>query len=144
MNPPFPPDPAPARDEDPRPSPGRSKPSSLPHDSQNLPAVTPLVDKNQIRHFVTQIKSAEQQIGEHIIAALQDDKTVAVLTAVVMDPSGGQRIVSAALDPEMLQEVQRILQKAEQERDEEIPCVGFHCLLRHRQEEQEQGDDSAT
>ena len=112
----------------------------LPHDSHDLPAVTPDVDSGQIKHFVTQIKSAEHQIGEHILTSLQDPATVAVLTAVVVGPDGGQRIVSAALDPALLHEVQKLLKEAESERDEEIPCVGFHCLLRKKQDP----DDSTS
>ena len=117
---------------------GDSKPSSdgpgLPHDANDLPAVTNRVDTNQIKQFATQIKSAEQQIGEHILIALQDPETVAVLTAVVVGNDGTQSIVSAALDPQILEEVQRLLHDAENQRDEEIPCVGFHCLLKRKDE----------
>ncbi len=117
---------------------GGSEPSSdgpgLPHDANDLPAVTNRVDANQIKQFVTQIKSAERQIGEHILTALQDPETVAVLTAVVAGTDGTQSIVSAALDPRILKEVQRLLRDAENQRDEEIPCVGFHCLLKRKDE----------
>ncbi len=106
----------------------------LPHDGADLPAVTPDVDRGQIKQFVTRIRSAEQQIGDHIIAALQDPETVAVLTAVVAGPDGGQQIVSAALDPETLSQVQRLLREAEQKREDEVPCVGFHCLLKKKHE----------
>ncbi len=106
----------------------------LPHDGNDLPAVVQRVDNRQIKQFVTEIKSAEQQVGEHILASLQHDDTVAVLTAVLVAPDGTQRIVSAALDPEMLSEVQQLLHNAEAKRDEEIPCVGFHCLLRKKDE----------
>ena len=115
--------------------PARQTPAGLSHDSQDLPAVTSDVDSAQIKHFVTRIKSAEQQVGEHILASLQDEGTVAVLTAVVVDPAGGQRIVSAALDPMMLEQVQQLLHDAESQRTEEIPCVGFHCLLRRKDNE---------
>ncbi len=117
---------------------GGSEPSSdgpgLPHDANDLPAVTNRVDTNQIKQFATQIKSAEHQIGEHILTALQDPETVAVLTAVVAGNDGTQSIVSAALDPRILKEVQRLLRDAENQRDEEIPCVGFHCLLKRKDE----------
>ncbi len=110
--------------------------SPLPHDGNDLPAVTDDVDRGQIKQFVTQIRSAEQQIGDHIIGALQDPETVAVLTAVVVGPGGTQQIVSAALDPEMLQQVQEILRNAEKSREDEVPCVGFHCLLKRRRDEE--------
>ena len=115
----------------------------LPKGSDNLPAVTQEVDPDQIKHFVTQIKSAEHQVGEHIINALQDPDTVAVLTTVVIGPEGGQHLVSAALDPEMLEEVQTMLLKAEEERDEETPCVGFHCFIKRKTKEEANGDSQA-
>ena len=106
----------------------------LAHDDNDLPAVARTVDPSAIRHLVTQIKSAEHQIGEHILTALQDDGTVAVLTAVVAGTDGSQQIVSAALDPDMLSEVQKILHNAEKKRKDETPCVGFHCLLKQKDE----------
>ena len=90
------------------------------------------VDKSQIAQFVTAIKNAEQQVGEHIIRALQHEDTVAVITTVAMGPDGQQRVISAALSPERLQQVQEILQAAEDEREDEEPCVGFHCLVKPR------------
>ena len=113
---------------------GQTPHASLPHDADDLPAVINPVDPSQLKQFVTRIKSAEHQVGEHILAALQDDETVAVLTAVVAAPDGSQQIVSAALDPNMLQEVQEILRKAEERRQDEVPCVGFHCLLKRKDE----------
>lgn len=115
----------------------------LPKDGDNLPAVAEDVDSGQIKHFVTQIRSAEHQVGEHIINALQDSDTVAVLTTVVVGPEGGQHIVSAALDPEMLEEVQKMLLKAEEERSEETPCVGFHCFIKRKTKEEKNGDSQA-
>lgn len=102
--------------------------------ARSLPAVSRVTNASQIRHFVSDIKSAEQQVGEHILAALQEQGTVAVLTAVVIGTDGVQRIVSAALDPEMLQQVQELMQVAEAERQEEEPCVGFHCLLKRKED----------
>ena len=62
---------------------GGSDAPGLPHDANDLPAVTNRVDASQIKQFATQIKSAEHQIGEHILTSLQDPETVAVVTAVV-------------------------------------------------------------
>ncbi|MFK8115148.1 MAG: hypothetical protein AB8B91_23300 [Rubripirellula sp.] len=90
------------------------------------------VDQQQIAQFVTTIKNAEQQVGEHIIRALQHGDTVAVITTVATGPDGQQRVVSAALNPERMQQVQELLQAAEEEREEEEPCVGFHCLVKPR------------
>jgi hypothetical protein len=102
------------------------------------------IDPKQIAQFVTTIRNAEQQVGEHIIQALQHGDTVAVITTVVMGADGQQRVVSAALNPERMQQVQEILQAAEEEREEEEPCVGFHCLVKPRAEskqEQPSGDE---
>ncbi len=92
--------------------------------------VTNDVDPNQIAQFVTTIRNAEQQVGQHIIRALQHDDTVAVITTVAMGPDGLQRIVSAALSPARLRQVQEMLASAEVERQDEEPCVGFHCLVK--------------
>ena len=88
------------------------------------------VDNNQIAQFVTTIRNAEQQVGAHIIQALQHNDTVAVITTVAMGPDGLQRVISAALNPDRMQQVEEILKAAEEEREEEEPCVGFHCLVK--------------
>lgn len=107
-------------------------------EAEKLPAVTNEVDEQQIRHYVTEIKSVEQQVGEHIIAALRDPSTVAVLTTVVIGQDAKQHIVSAGIDPEMMGQIQHILAQAEREREEEIPCVGFHCYLKKRGEKKDE------
>ncbi len=94
------------------------------------PEIIEQVDANQLPHFVTTLKSAEQQIGENIISALQHDDTVAVLTTVIMGPDGNQRIVSAALNPRLMSQVQEMLAKAQEEREDEELCIGFHCLVK--------------
>lgn len=90
------------------------------------------VDVNQLQHFVTTIKSAEHQVGENIIAALQHKDTVAVLTTIVWGADGQQRLVSAALKPELMTHVQELLTTASSEREDEEKCVGFHCLVKPR------------
>jgi hypothetical protein len=87
------------------------------------------VSAQEISHFVTSIKNVEQQIGEHIIQALQHADTVAVLTTVVVGPGGEQHIISASLNPARAAQINMLLQSAVEEREEEIPCVGFHCLI---------------
>jgi hypothetical protein len=92
--------------------------------------VTNDVDSKKIAQFVTTIRNAEEQVGQHIIAALQHDDTVAVITTVAVGPDGNQRVISAALNPDRMKQVQEILTQAEEEREDEEPCVGFHCLVK--------------
>lgn len=103
-------------------------------DNDQIPQVVTNVDAGQLQHFVTTIKTAEQQVGENIIRALQCNGTVAVLTTVVLGPDGQQRVVSAALNPDMMQNVQEVLKRAAREREEEEPCIGFHCLVKPKRE----------
>jgi len=93
------------------------------------PQVTQHVDEQQIKQFVTPLKTFEQQIGEHVLRALQAEDTVAVITAVVTGSDGQQRVVSAALDPTLMMQVQQLLGSAAEQREEEIPCLGFHCYI---------------
>ena len=86
-------------------------------------------DQAQLTQFVTTIRNAEEQVGEHIIRALQHSNTVAVITTLVIGSDGKQRVISAALNAQRMQQVQEILNSAQQERIEEEPCVGFHCLV---------------
>lgn len=99
-------------------------------DPQAAPAIAEKIDQQQLQHFVTTIKSAEQQVGENIIEALRHEDTVAVLTTVVVGADGLQHLVSAALSPQLMSQVQALIMKAQQERVEEEPCVGFHCLIK--------------
>ena len=82
------------------------------------------------RQFVSAIKSIEQQVGEHVIGALQQEQTVAVLTTVTIGPDGAQRIISVGLDMEQLGQVNDLLLHATTEKTEEVPCVGFHCYVK--------------
>lgn len=118
-------------------------PIGLPKGDDNLPVIAEEVDVDQLKHFVTQIRSAEEQVGQHIINALQDDETVAVLTTVVVAPDGGQHMVSVGLDPETMGQVQEFLTQAEDKRDEEVPCVGFHCYVKYKNKEKTSDDTKA-
>ena len=98
-------------------------------DQQSAPQVVVNAAVNELKRFVSTIKNAEQQVGEHIIRALQHPDTVAVITSVVVGPDGQQHLVSAALDPTRAAQVNALLQSAIEQREPEEPCVGFHCLL---------------
>jgi hypothetical protein len=97
--------------------------------SEGTPVVHGAPGKPKLAQFVTPLKQIEQQIGEHVVAALQHEHTVAVLTTVVYGQGGQQNIVSAALDPQTMAQVQQLLQSASQTRVESEPCFGFHCLI---------------
>ncbi|MCC9642659.1 hypothetical protein LOC71_10260 [Rhodopirellula sp. JC740] len=89
-------------------------------------------DANQLAQFVTTIKNAEQQVGENIIGALRYPGCVAVLTTAVLGPDGQQRVVSMTLDEDRMAQVQEILQASVEEREDEQPCYGFHCLVKNK------------
>lgn len=116
------PNPDPAPETAPQPAAAEGQPGAVQPDAQNL-------SPEQMARFVTSIKNAEQQVGEHVIRALQHGDTVAVLTTVVVGPGGQQHIVSAALNAQKTAEVNGLLQGAQDEREAEEPCVGFHCLI---------------
>ncbi len=102
--------------------------STAPHDAPGHRVVENL-NGPQIARFVSQIKNVELQIGEHVVAALKHADTVAVLTTIVVGPDGSQHIISAALNPQRMAQVNELLYEAEQERDEDEVCFGFHCLV---------------
>ncbi len=83
----------------------------------------------QVARFVSRIKNLEHQVGEHVVQALQQPDTVAVLTTIVVGPSGDQHIVSAALNPTKMAQINALLQDAVEERVDDEICLGFHCLL---------------
>ena len=111
-----------------------SKPASQEKGGVVVREVVRKVDAGQLTQFVTAIKSAEQQVGENIISALHHDNTVAVLTTVAVGPDGQQHVVTAALSPDVMKDVQKLLEQAARERKEEVPCVGFHCLVNPKEE----------
>lgn len=88
-----------------------------------------------IPEFVTRLTPVEEQVGMHVIAALQHPETVAVLSTVAMGRDGTQQIVSFGLDPQMLRQVQEFLRGATEEKKQRVPCVGFHCHIREDDDE---------
>ena len=52
-----------------------------------------------------------------------------MITTLAIGPDGKQRVISAALNAQRMQQVQEILNSAQKERVEEEPCVGFHGLV---------------
>jgi hypothetical protein len=96
-------------------------------------------EEGGLPQFITPLTSIEQQVGSHIVNALQHPGTVAVLSTVAVG-QGGQNIVSVGLDAELLGQVEKFLLEAKEDRTQRVPCIGFHCLLKERQAE-EAGED---
>lgn len=75
------------------------------------------------------------QIGEHVLAAMEHEETVAVLTTITGSRSGPQ-VVSIPLGPDHLLKVHEFLKEIHQSEDpQNIPCVGFHCYIDQKEEE---------
>ena len=99
------------------------------------------------RHHVTSIRTVERQVGDHVMAALEDTDTVAVLTTIV----GGvrtDRIVSLPLNGEQAAAVSELLQAAQAEAEEDAEdedgrregFLGFHAVLREAADEDDKED----
>ena len=86
-------------------------------------------DSAKVHHFVTPLLPIARQVGEHVLSALEHDKTVAVLTTITGSNSGNQ-VVSIPLEAEHVQQVQHLIAEIHRSNEpERVPCVGFHCLL---------------
>ena len=109
--------------------PGKEPKPETPNEQPNKQATVQNADANTIAQFVTTIKNAEQQIGEHVVRALQHGNTVAVLTTVVVGPGGRQHVISAALDEQKTAQINELLKDATLDKEDEEFCMGFHCLI---------------
>ncbi|MEE2719092.1 MAG: hypothetical protein VX727_04840 [Planctomycetota bacterium] len=91
-------------------------------------------DQNEPRsHFITRLQTLERQVGENVLAALESEGCVAVLTTVV---SGlrADRVVSVPLDGEQAKDVSAVLAEAQvdpDESDQDEPLIGFHVVLKN-------------
>jgi hypothetical protein len=73
-----------------------------------------------------------EQVGQHILTALQTEETVAVLSTIVPGVGPGQdRVVSLPLTSAQMGEVQMLLAGIAEEPEEEVDrkCMGFQCRL---------------
>ncbi|MEM7475945.1 MAG: hypothetical protein AAF483_13210 [Planctomycetota bacterium] len=122
---------SPEPQSDPNDTPSSSQPNPAQDPGQDSPADGAVnLSEQQMVQFVTSIKNPVQQMGEHVLGALQQPNTVAVLTTVVTGPGGEKHIVSAALNPEQVAQVNALLQSASTEREDEEICMGFHCMVK--------------
>jgi hypothetical protein len=82
-----------------------------------------------VPHFVTPLRPIVHQVGEHVLAALEEEETVAVLTTIT-GSNQGQQVISIPLTAEHVQQVRGLIEEIhESDEPERVPCVGFHCLL---------------
>jgi len=79
--------------------------------------------------LVTRLVPMEEQVGRHVIMSLQQPNTVAVITTVAPGEGGAQNIVSVGLNEDLLDQVQDLLAESSAEELPRVPCVGFHCFL---------------
>lgn len=87
------------------------------------------VDQGGIPTLVTPLLPIAGQIGEHVIAALEHEDTVAVLTTIT-GSRVGQQVVSIPLSAEQVHKVHGLIQEIHESDDpQRVPCVGFHCFL---------------
>ena len=91
-------------------------------------------DQNEPRsHFITRLQTLEREVGENVLAAVESEGCVAVLTTVV---SGlrADRVVSVPLDGEQAKDVSAVLAEAQvdpDESDQDEPLIGFHVVLKN-------------
>ena len=82
-----------------------------------------------LQPLVTELTPITEQVGDHVLKALQEEECVAVLTTLV----GGyptDRVVSVALNAEQMADVGEILGEVQKESgEEEEVCIGFHCHI---------------
>ena len=79
--------------------------------------------------LVTPLHPIDRQVGEHVLAAMEHQETVAVLTTITGSKSGPQ-VISIPLDQEHLSKVHALIEEIHKsDEPEHVPCVGFHCYL---------------
>ena len=84
-------------------------------------------DEAPAQTLATPLVSMSEQVGQHLMTALSQTETVAVLTTVTGSRRGKQ-VISIPLSEEQLHEVQMLLQRVEESQEpDQVDCVGFHC-----------------
>lgn len=104
-----------------------------------VPASEEPEDADAVPRFVTRLTPLEEQVGMHVITALQHPETLAVLTTVAADGTGSQQVVSIPLDANRFAQVQQLLSTAKKKKKRTARCVGFHCSF----EDKDVGDEES-
>jgi len=93
--------------------------------------------------YVTRLQTIERQVGEHVLAALEDPEVVAVLTSIAPGLRS-DRVVSVPLDGYQVADITQILAEAQaepEEEEDEDTTIGFHVVL---ESENKQKTDAET
>jgi hypothetical protein len=91
-----------------------------------------------VPHLVTPLQPIANQVGRHVLGALDQEETVAVLTTVT-GSINGQQVISIPLTAEHLQQVHVLIQEIhDSDEPEHVPCVGFHCFIDDEQPKDEE------
>lgn len=90
-----------------------------------------------VPHFVSPIHTIANQVGEHVLLAMEHEETVAVLTTIT-GSSHGQQVISIPLSAEHVQQVHGFIEDIHSSNEpQDIPCVGFHCFLDQEESEED-------
>ena len=82
-----------------------------------------------LRTMATPLTPIAQQVGQHVMGALSQPNTVAVLTTITGSRTG-QQVISIPLSREQMGMVNGYLNQVEEsDEPEAIDCVGYHCVL---------------
>ncbi|MBC8201520.1 MAG: hypothetical protein H8E86_05680 [Planctomycetes bacterium] len=108
------------------------------HKNDSEKQVEKQIEKQEgVPHLVTPLHPIANQVGEHILHALEVEETVAVLTTVT-GSKNGQQVVSIPLTGDHLQKVHGLIAEIHESNEpERIPCVGFHCYVDSEKPEEE-------
>jgi hypothetical protein len=92
--------------------------------------------------LVTDLSPITEQVGTHVLNALQEDECVAVISTIVPGfPT--DRVVSVPLNSNQMANIGAILNEVVDEPDgpEDRPCIGFQCRLPEPRKEEDKDSD---
>jgi hypothetical protein len=120
--------------------------SENPEESENIQPTE--VEQPAKRHHVTTIRTVDRQVGEHVLAALNEDDAVAAITTLVTGVRN-DRIVSMPLTRDQVEAIREVLEQAQAEANESEDeeegrregFLGFHTVLHTNPEEATSEDE---
>jgi phage I-like protein len=105
--------------------------------NKELNKVKEAAEEEGVPHLVSQIQTVANQVGKHVLSAMEHEQTVAVLTTIT-GSTHGQQVISIPLTAEHVQQVHGLIEEIHQSNEpERVPCVGFHCYLEEEESEEE-------